>query len=67
MNLKKIFPYIIGLISIILFAAPIIEKANNKSADELIEVCDNGIVYVPQGTALVKCHGVIKKVIKIAY
>ena len=65
MYIKKIFLFIAGLISIILFAAPIIEISNNKSTDELIEVCDNGIVYVPQGTVLVKCHGVIKKVLKI--
>ena len=65
MNLKRIPPYIIGLISIIIFTAPIKEKANTKSADELIEVCDKGIVYVPQGTVFVKCHGAIKKVIKI--
>ena len=65
MDIKKISSYLIWGISIILFAAPIIERTNYKSANELIEVCDNGIVYVPQGTAFVKCHGVIKKAIKI--
>lgn len=30
---------------------------------EFIEVCDHGIAYVPRGTKLVKCHGIVKQII----
>ena len=33
--------------------------------DRIIEVCSEGLVYVPPGTKIVKCMGKIKKVIKV--
>ena len=30
----------------------------------LIEVCANGTVYVPAGTKLVKCNGIVRRVIR---
>lgn len=33
--------------------------------DRIIEVCSEGVVYVPPGTKIVKCNGKVKKVIGI--
>ena len=33
--------------------------------DRIIEVCSEGIVYVPYGTKIVKCNGKVKRVIRI--
>ncbi|MCJ7582922.1 MAG: hypothetical protein MUP98_20590 [Candidatus Aminicenantes bacterium] len=33
--------------------------------DRIIEVCSEGVVYVPPGTKIVKCMGIIKKVIRV--
>ncbi len=34
--------------------------------DRIIEVCSEGVVYVPPGTKIVKCKGKIKKIIKVS-
>ncbi len=33
----------------------------------VIEVCSEGVVYVPPGTKIVKCNGKIKKVLRITH
>lgn len=33
--------------------------------ERIIEVCSEGVVYVPHGTKLVKCNGKVKKVLGI--
>ena len=33
--------------------------------DKIIEVCSEGVVYVPPGTKIVKCNGKVKKVLKV--
>ena len=33
--------------------------------DRIIEVCSEGLVYVPPGTKIVKCMGKVKKIIRV--
>lgn len=48
--------------SAFLYAAIAANSYVNESS-RYIEVCANGIVYVPLGTKFVKCYGVIRRVI----
>jgi hypothetical protein len=51
--------------SAFLYAAIAANSFVNESS-KYIEVCANGIVYVPANTKFVKCYGVIRKVIRIS-
>ncbi len=51
--------------SAFLYAAIAASSYVNESS-RYIEVCANGIVYVPPGTKFVKCYGVIRKVVRFS-
>jgi len=51
--------------SAFLYAAIAANSFANESS-RYIEVCANGIVYVPPNTKFVKCYGVIRKVIRFS-
>ena len=36
-----------------------------EEKDRIIEVCSNGVVYVPPGTKIVKCMGKVKRVLGV--
>lgn len=40
-------------------------KSHLDGQDRIIEVCSEGVVYVPPGTKYVKCNRKVKKVIRI--
>lgn len=42
------------------------ESANPEDSAKYIEVCRNGIVYLPPGTKYVTCHGKVMRVLYIA-
>lgn len=54
---------------ILIFAIFVFTEINAKSyldgQNRIIEVCSEGVVYVPPGTKFVKCNGKVKKVIRI--
>jgi hypothetical protein len=51
--------------SAFLYAAVAANSFVNESS-KYIEVCANGIVYIPANTKFVKCYGVIRKVIRFS-
>jgi hypothetical protein len=51
--------------SAFLYAAIAANSFVNESS-KFIEVCANGIVYVPANAKFVKCYGVIRKVIRFS-
>lgn len=51
--------------SAFLYAAIAANSFVNESS-RYIEVCANGIVYVPPNTKFVKCYGVIRRVIRFS-
>jgi len=63
---KKAF-LVLGLIVVagILFFSVLNAQSYVKEIDRYIEVCANGLTYVPSNTAYVKCYGVIRKVVGI--
>jgi len=52
-----------GLALAVLTMAAIRAHSFIQDAGRYIEVCRNGIVYVPPGTKYVKCNGIIRKVV----
>ncbi len=40
-------------------------ESHPNGKERIIEVCSEGVVYVPYGTKLVKCNGKVKKVLGI--
>jgi len=40
-------------------------ESHSDGKDRIIEVCSEGVVYVPPGTKIVKCNGKVKKVIRV--
>jgi len=58
----RIFVFM-GLACVVLTVAAIRAHSYIQDASRLIEVCRNGIVYVPPGTRYVTCNGIIRRVI----
>jgi len=54
---------LMGLAFVVLTAAAIRAHSYIQDASRLIEVCRNGIVYVPLRTKYVTCNGIIRRVI----
>jgi hypothetical protein len=63
MNKKRIRFLAISFMAAMLAVAALRAYANYQESRSLIEVCDNGIAYVPRGTQYVKCHGKVRKVL----
>ena len=57
----------LSLFFILVFStlAVIHAKSGQSERDGIIEVCKNGIVYVPPGTKYVKCYGKVMKIKRI--
>ena len=58
---------VISLVFILVISSLAIIQANTASNtdEKIIEVCKNGIVYIPPGTNYVMCYGKIMKIIKV--
>lgn len=54
------------LVSAAFFYAIIMADSFASESSKYIEVCANGIVYVPANTKFVKCYGVVRKVIRFS-
>lgn len=64
---KKIkFIALFFLVSSAFFYAAIAANSFANESSKYIEVCANGIVYVPANTKFVKCYGIIRKVIRFS-
>ena len=54
---------------LLIFAIFIFKEIKSKSLlvgkERIIEVCSEGVVYVPPGTKVVKCMGIVKRVIRV--
>lgn len=61
----KFITLFILVFSAFLYAAIEANSFVNESS-KFIEVCANGIVYVPANTKFVKCYGVIRKIISFS-
>ena len=59
--------FVISLVFVLVFSslAVIHAKSSLDDKEKIIEVCANGIVYLPPGTKLVKCYRKIMKIIRI--
>jgi len=60
-------PLLISMMLILVFSLSAGVKTDLYPVDgeKIIEVCRNGIVYLPPGTEYVKCMGVVKKILRI--
>ncbi len=63
MNKKRIASAAILSLCLGIAVASIGAYSYYQESKGLIEVCDNGIAYVPKGTRFVKCHGVVRSVV----
>lgn len=48
--------------AVAIFVAVLRARAYTVQYNGLIEVCSNGIAYVPLGTKFVKCNGIVRQV-----
>ena len=53
------------LIFAVLLFTEITAESHPGGNDRIIEVCSEGIVYVPPGTKIVKCMGKVMRVIRV--
>lgn len=54
------------LVSAAFFYAALRTNSFAAESSKYIEVCANGIIYVPANTKFVKCYGVIRKVVRFS-
>ena len=66
MNKKIKYVALFFLVSSAFLYAAIAANSFVNESSRYIEVCANGIVYVPPNTKFVKCYGVIRKVIRFS-
>ena len=68
-RMKKILRCLVGLVSVafLITAYSVGTKATEAASNstKYIEVCSQGIVYVPPDTQFVRCHGRVMRVIGI--
>jgi hypothetical protein len=67
--MKKLSKVIVGLGAVVVlvsaYSMGTMDTGMSADASSYIEVCSQGIVYVPPGTRYVTCHGKIMKVMGI--
>jgi len=67
--MKKLSKMIVGLGAVVVlisaYSMGTVDTGMSADASSYIEVCSQGIVYVPPGTRYVTCHGKIMKVMGI--
>ena len=67
--MKKLSKVIVGLGAVVVlvsaYSAGTVDTGMSADASSYIEVCSQGIVFVPPGTRYVTCHGKIMKVMGI--
>jgi hypothetical protein len=63
MKTKRISIFALIALSACLVIATIKAYSYNQEYLGFVEVCNNGIAYVPRGTKFVKCHGIVKKIV----
>ena len=67
--MKKLSKVIVGLGAVVVlisaYSMGTVGTARSGDASSYIEVCSQGVVYVPPGTRYVTCHGKVMKVMGI--
>jgi len=67
--MKKLSKVIVGLGAVVVlisaYSMGTVGTARSADASSYIEVCSQGVVYVPPGTRYVTCHGKVMKVMGI--
>ena len=67
--MKKLSKVIVGLGAVVVlisaYSMGTVGTARSADTSSYIEVCSQGVVYVPPGTRYVTCHGKVMKVVGI--